>query len=81
MNQEQQLNSIFVGSLITEIGEDKYIRLKSGENQLEKDKLKQMYQQANNDLREKVKLLEKSKREMEKELLGQNIKKLYYNIL
>ena len=59
LNQEQQLNSIFVGSLITEIGEDKYIRLKSGENQLEKDKLKQMYQQENNDLREKVKRLEK----------------------
>ena len=38
-NTEQQLNSIFVGSLITEIGEDKYIRLKSGENQVEKDKL------------------------------------------
>ena len=67
LNQEQQLNSIFVGSLITEIGEDKYIRLKSGENQLEKDKLKQMYQQENNDLREKVKRLEKKKREREKE--------------
>ena len=67
LNQEQQLNSIFVGSLITEIGEDKYIRLKSGENQLEKDKLKQMYQQENNDLREKVRRLEKSKRERESE--------------
>jgi len=65
---EQQLNSIFVGSLITEIGEDKYIRLKSGENQIEKDKLKQMYQQENSELREKVKKLEKKKREKEREL-------------
>ena len=38
-NTEQQLNSIFVGALITEIGEDKYIRLKSGTNEIEKDKL------------------------------------------
>ena len=67
LSQEQQLNSIFVGSLITEIGEDKYIRLKSGENQLEKDKLKIMYQQENNELREKVRRLEKSKRERENE--------------
>ena len=67
LSQEQQLNSIFVGSLITEIGEDKYIRLKSGENQLEKDKLKIMYQQENNELREKVRRLEKSKRERESE--------------
>ena len=67
LSQEQQLNSIFVGTLITEIGEDKYIRLKSGENQLEKDKLKIMYQQENNELREKVRRLEKSKRERESE--------------
>jgi len=67
-NIEQQLNSIFVGALITEIGEDKYIRLKSGENQVEKDKLKQMYQQENTELREKVKKLEKKKREKEREL-------------
>ena len=67
-NTEQQLNSIFVGSLITEIGEDKYIRLKSGENQLEKDKLKQMYQQENSELREKLKKLEKKKREREREM-------------
>ena len=67
LSQEQQLNSIFVGTLITEIGEDKYIRLKSGENQLEKDKLKIMYQQENNELREKVRRLEKSKRERENE--------------
>jgi hypothetical protein len=68
-NTEQQLNSIFVGSLITEIGEDKYIRLKSGENQLEKDKLKQMYQQENSELREKLKKLEKRKREREREVI------------
>ena len=48
LNQEQQLNSIFVGSLITEIGEDKYIRLKSGENQLEKDRNKCLEYSFNN---------------------------------
>ena len=67
-NTEQQLNSIFVGSLITEIGEDKYIRLKSGENQVEKDKLKQMYQQENSELREKLKKIEKKKRQKEREM-------------
>ena len=67
-NTEQQLNSIFVGALITEIGEDKYIRLKSGENQVEKDKLKQMYQQENTELREKLKNIEKKKRDKEREM-------------
>jgi hypothetical protein len=57
-NTEQQLNSIFIGSVISEIGEDKYIRLKSGENQTEKDKLKQMYQHENNELRERLKRIE-----------------------
>ena len=70
-NTEQQLNSIFVGSLITEIGEDKYIRLKSGENQVEKDKLKQMYQQENSELRENLKKLEKKKREKEREMIDE----------
>ena len=70
-NTEQQLNSIFVGSLITEIGEDKYIRLKSGENQVEKDKLKQMYQQENSELREKLKKLEKKNREKEREMIDE----------
>ena len=69
LNTEQQLNSIFVGSLITEIGEDKYIRLKSGENQIEKDNLKQMYQQENNELREKIKRIENNKREREREYI------------
>ena len=68
---EQQLNSIFVGSLITEIGEDKYIRLKSGENQVEKDKLKQMYQQENTELREKLKNIEKKKRDKEREMIDE----------
>ena len=71
LNTEQQLNSIFVGSLITEIGEDKYIRLKSGENQVEKDKLKQMYQQENTELREKLKKIEKKKRDKEREMIDE----------
>lgn len=69
MNTEQQLNSIFIGSVISEIGEDKYIRLKSGENQTEKDNLKQMYQQENNELYERLKRLENSKREREREYI------------
>lgn len=68
-NIEQQLNSIFIGSVISEIGEDKYIRLKSGENQTEKDNLKQMYQQENNELHERLKRLENSKREREREYI------------
>ena len=68
-NIEQQLNSIFIGSVISEIGEDKYIRLKSGENQTEKDNLKQMYQQENNELNERLKRLENSKREREREYI------------
>jgi hypothetical protein len=69
LNTEQQLNSIFIGSVISEIGEDKYIRLKSGENQIEKDNLKQMYQQENNELREKIKRIENNKREREREYI------------
>jgi|TARA_B110000971_G_C19985788_1_gene489492 hypothetical protein len=68
-NTEQQLNSIFIGSVISEIGEDKYIRLKSGENQTEKDNLKQMYQQENNKLRENLKRIENNKREREREYI------------
>lgn len=70
-NTEQQLNSIFIGSVISEIGEDKYIRLKSGENQTEKDKLKQMYQQENNELHERLKRIENSKREREREYISE----------
>ena len=68
-NQEQQLNSIYIGSLISEIGEEKYIRLKSGENEIEKDKLKQYYTQENNDLREKIKRIEQLKKEREREFI------------
>ena len=68
-NTEQQLNSIFIGSVISEIGEDKYIRLKSGENQTEKDNLKQMYQHENNELRERLKRIENNKREREREYI------------
>ena len=68
-NQEQQLNSIYIGSLISEIGEEKYIRLKSGENAIEKDKLKQFYTQENNELRERIKRIEKVKQEREREFI------------
>ena len=68
-NQEQQLNSIYIGSLISEIGEEKYIRLKSGENEIEKDKLKQFYTQENNELRERIKRIEKVRHEREREFI------------
>jgi len=68
-NQEQQLNSIYIGSLISEIGEEKYIRLKSGENEIEKDKLKQYYTQENNELRERIKRIEQLKQEREREFI------------
>ena len=68
-NKEQQLNSIYIGSLISEIGEEKYIRLKSGENAIEKDKLKQFYTQENNELRERIKRIEKVKQEREREFI------------
>ena len=68
-NKEQQLNSIYIGSIISEIGEDKYIRLKSGTNEIEKDKLKQLYTQENNELREKIKRMADNKQEMVREYL------------
>ena len=68
-NKEQQLNSIYIGSIISEIGEDKYIRLKSGVNEIEKDKLKQLYTQENNELREKLKRMADNKHEREREYL------------
>ena len=43
LTTEQQLNSIYIGTIIQEIGEDKYIRLKDGENEIEKDNLKNKY--------------------------------------
>ena len=69
--KEQQLNSIYVGSIITEIGEEKYLRAKAGENKIEKDKLKQLYQVEISELREKVKRLESSKKEREREILSE----------
>ena len=68
-NQEQQLNSIYIGSLISEIGEEKYLRLKSGENEIAKDKLKQFYTQENNELRDRIKRIEKGKQEREREFV------------
>ena len=67
--KEQQLNSIYVGSIITEIGEEKYLRAKAGENKIEKDKLKQLYQLEIGELTEKVKRLESNRKEREREIL------------
>ena len=44
LTTEQQLNCIHIGTLIQEIGEEKYMRLKDGKNEIEKDNLKQMYE-------------------------------------
>ena len=68
-NQEQQLNSIYIGSLISEIGEEKYFRLKIGKNEIEKDKLKQLYTQENNELRNKIKRIDQIRQEREREFI------------
>ena len=41
LNSEQKVNSIIIGTKIAEIGEDKYLRLKSGKYEEEKDKIRQ----------------------------------------
>ena len=68
-NKEQQLNSIQIGSIIIETGEEMYIRQKSGVNEIEKDKIRQTYTQENNELREKLKRTEDNKHEREREYL------------
>ena len=73
-NKEQQLNSIYIGSLISEIGEEKYHRLKSGVNDIEKDKLKQLYTQENNELRERLKRTGLMKQEREREFIQEKHK-------
>jgi len=67
LSREQQLNSIYIGSIISDIGEERYLRLKSGENEVEKDKLRQLYQTENNEWREKYRRLENRGRDRERE--------------
>lgn len=68
-NREKQLNSIHIGSIISEIGEERYIRLKSGENEMEKDRIKQMYQLENNELMEKCRRSETQRQDREREYI------------
>ena len=68
-NKEQQLNSIYIGSIISEMGEERYIRLKSGVNEVARERLRQMYAQENNELREKLKRMEGNKQEREREYI------------
>ena len=50
LNKEEQLNSIYLGAHLLEIAQDKFIKLKKGENKIEKEKLKNFYEE---ELREK----------------------------
>ena len=50
LSKEEQLNSIYLGSHLLEIAQDKFIKLKKGENKIEKEKLKSYYEE---ELREK----------------------------
>lgn len=50
LSKEEQLNSIYLGSHLLEIAQDKFIKLKKGENKIEKEKLKSFYEE---ELREK----------------------------
>lgn len=50
LSKEEQLNSIYLGAHLLEIAQDKFIKLKKGENKIEKEKLKNFYEE---ELREK----------------------------
>tara|TARA_B110000495_G_scaffold195355_1_gene202772 strand:+ start:1137 stop:2270 length:1134 start_codon:yes stop_codon:yes gene_type:complete len=54
LSKEEQLNSIYLGSHLLEIAQDKFIKLKKGENKIEKEKLKSFYEE---ELREKEELV------------------------
>jgi len=71
LTTEQQLNSIYIGTIIQEIGEDKYIRLKDGENELEKDNLKQMYENELIYLKKQIQLNKKKFSEEKFELMDE----------
>lgn len=71
LTTEQQLNSIYIGTIIQEIGEDKYIRLKDGENELEKDNLKQMYENELIYLKKQIQLNKKKFSEEKNELIDE----------
>ena len=71
LTTEQQLNSIYIGTIIQEIGEDKYIRLKDGENELEKDNLKQMYENELIYLKKQMQLNKKKFSEEKFELMDE----------
>ena len=53
LSKEEQLNSIYLGSHLLEIAQDKFIKLKKGENKIEKEKLKSFYEE---ELKEKEEL-------------------------
>ena len=48
LSKEEQLNSIYLGSHLLEIAQDKFIKLKKGENKIEKEKLKSFYAKTDN---------------------------------
>jgi len=70
---EQQLDSIYIGSYLREIGEDRYMRLKDGINELEKDNLKTMYEDELRERDEQNKALEKKLHENERNYINEKI--------
>lgn len=60
LNEEQQLRAIEIGCLIMEIGEDKYLRIKSGEKRDEIDKLNKMYVKELDQLKNQIKERERN---------------------
>tara|TARA_B100000035_G_scaffold286700_1_gene271184 strand:+ start:2663 stop:3805 length:1143 start_codon:yes stop_codon:yes gene_type:complete len=71
LTTEQQLNSIYIGTIIQQIGEDKYIRLKDGENEIEKDNLKQIYENELIYLKKQMQLNKKKFSEEKNELMDE----------
>ena len=50
LSKEEQLNSIYLGSHLLEIAQDKFIKLKKGENKIEKEKLIEFYEEEREEL-------------------------------
>ena len=55
LSKEDQLNSIYIGSNLLNISEEKYNQLKNGENQLQKEKMRIRYE---DELSEKNELIQ-----------------------
>lgn len=68
LSKEEQLNSIYLGSHLLEIAQDKFIKLKKGENKIEKEKLKSFYEEEIREKEEFALVLENKLHELENKL-------------